>query len=191
MSTQNENRTGRKKSTLMLAELILFAMLGTLMFCSKIIMEALPNVHLLGMLTVTYTLAFRAKALIPIYIFVFLNGLFFGFAAWWVAYLYIWLPLWAVTMLLPKHMPKKIQYVVFPLVCCLHGLAFGTLYAPAQALLFGLTKEQTIAWIIAGLPWDLLHGISNLFTGFLAIPLSALLQMLMRKANLSAPNRIE
>ncbi|MBR3894101.1 MAG: hypothetical protein IKJ35_03025 [Clostridia bacterium] len=175
----------------MLAELILFAMLGTLMFCSKIIMEALPNVHLLGMLTVTYTLAFRAKALIPIYIFVFLNGLFFGFAAWWVAYLYIWLPLWAVTMLLPKHMPKKIQYVVFPLVCCLHGLAFGTLYAPAQALLFGLTKEQTIAWIIAGLPWDLLHGISNLFTGFLAIPLSALLQMLMRKANLSAPNRIE
>ena len=49
-------------------ELVLFAMLGALMFCSKIIMEVLPNIHLLGMFTVTFTLVFRSKALIPIYV---------------------------------------------------------------------------------------------------------------------------
>ena len=77
-------------------------MLGALMYCSKIIMDALPNIHLLGMFTMTYTLVFRKKALIPIYIFVMITGLFGGFAAWWLPYLYIWAVLWGVTMLLPK-----------------------------------------------------------------------------------------
>ena len=55
-------------------ELVVFAMLGSLMFCSKIIMEALPNIHLLGMFTMTFTVVFRFKALIPIYIYVMING---------------------------------------------------------------------------------------------------------------------
>ena len=65
-------------------EMVIFAMLGTLMFCSKILLEVLPNIHLLGMLTIVYTVVYRRKALIPIYIYVFLNGLFAGFNMWWV-----------------------------------------------------------------------------------------------------------
>ena len=156
-------------------------MLGTIMFCSKIIMEFLPNVHLLGMLTMTYTVVFRKKALIPIYVYVMLNGLYTGFTMWWVPYLYIWTVLWAITMLLPRRMPTKVKCVVYPVICCLHGLAFGTLYAPAQALMFGLNLEQTIAWIVAGLPWDLIHGIGNLFAGMLIVPLSALLLKLVKR----------
>ena len=60
----------------------LFAMLGSLMFASKIVMEALPNIHLLGMFTMAFTVVFRAKALIPIYIYVFINGVFAGFDVW-------------------------------------------------------------------------------------------------------------
>lgn len=157
----------------------LFAMLGALMYCSKVIMEVLPNVHLLGMFTMTFTVVFRFKALIPIYIYVMLNGLFAGFATWWVPYLYIWAVLWGVTMLLPKNMPKKLACVVCPAVCCLHGLAFGTLYAPAQALLFGLNFRQMLAWIAAGLPWDVVHGVGNLFAGMLIVPLSSLLNKLV------------
>ena len=159
----------------------LFAMLGTIMFCSKIIMEFLPNVHLLGMLTMTYTVVFRKKALIPIYVYVMLNGLYAGFTMWWVPYLYIWTVLWAITMLLPRRMPTKVKCVIYPVICCLHGLAFGTLYAPAQALMFGLNLEQTIAWIVAGLPWDLIHGIGNLIAGMLIVPLSALLLKLVKR----------
>ena len=161
--------------------MILFAMLGAIMFCSKIIMEALPNIHLLGMLTVTYTVVFRKKALIPIYVYVMLNGLYAGFHTWWVPYLYIWTVLWGATMLLPKRMPRKIKCVAFPAVCCLHGLLFGTLYAPAQALMFGMSLEATVAWIISGLPWDLIHGIGNLFAGFLILPLSEMLKKLTKK----------
>ena len=153
-------------------------MLGAIMFCPKIIMEALPNIHLLGMLTMLYTVVFRKKALIPIYIYVFINGLYAGFALWWVPYLYIWTILWGITMLLPKNMPKKIAWFVYPVVCFLHGILFGTLYAPAQALMYGLSFKQMTAWIIAGLPFDVLHGLGDLAAGFLVLPLS----ILMKKA---------
>ena len=159
-----------------------FAMLGTVMFCSKIIMEALPNIHLLGMLTMTYTIAFRKKALIPIYIYIMLNGLYAGFSLWWMPYLYIWTILWAITMLLPRNMPKKAKCVVYPIVCAVHGMLFGILYSPAQALMFGLNFEQMIAWILSGLPWDLVHGIGNFFAGLLIVPLAELLKRLMKKS---------
>ena len=159
-----------------------FAMLGTVMFCSKIIMEALPNIHLLGMLTMTYTIAFRKKALMPIYIYIILNGLYAGFSLWWMPYLYIWTILWAITMLLPRNMPKKAKCVVYPIVCAVHGMLFGILYSPAQALMFGLNFEQMIAWILSGLPWDIIHGIGNFFTGLLIFPLAELLKRLMKKS---------
>ncbi|MBR6556300.1 MAG: hypothetical protein IKT60_02605 [Clostridia bacterium] len=169
------------KRRISVRELVLFPMLGSLMFISKVIMEALPNIHLLGMLVMIYTLAFRVRALIPIYIYVFLNGLFAGFDVWWLPYLYIWAVLWAVTMLLPRRMPKVVKCVVYPLVCCLHGLLFGTLYAPAQAILFGLDLRQTIAWIISGIPFDLIHAFGNLAAGMLILPLSELMLRLLKK----------
>lgn len=164
-------------------ELVVFAMLGSLMFCSKIIMEALPNIHLLGMFTMTFTLVFRFKALIPIYIYVMLNGLFAGFDVWWYPYLYIWTILWGVTMLLPKKMPRKVAAVVYPAVCCLHGALFGILYAPAEALFWGMDFQDTVAWIIAGIPFDLLHCIGDLAAGLLILPLSELLKKLVRRAS--------
>lgn len=176
LSTQNKKLT--------LKESVLFAMLGALMFISKILMEALPNIHLLGMLTMTYTLVFRKKALIPIYVYVFLNGLFAGFAMWWVPHLYLWAILWACTMLLPENMPVKAKRIIYPAVCCLHGLLFGTLYAPAQAIMMGLSLKAMFAWIAAGLPFDAIHGAGNLVLGFLILPLSEVLRNLKDNARL-------
>lgn len=150
------------------------------MFCSKIIMEVLPNIHLLGMFTICFTLVFRKKALIPIYIYVLLNGLYGGFSMWWVPYLYIWTVLWALTMLLPKNMPVKIQWIVYPALCALHGFAFGILYSPAQAIMFGLNFKQMLAWITTGLTFDILHGVGNLCAGFLIIPLTDLMKKLLK-----------
>ena len=161
--------------------MVLFAMLGTLMFCSKLIMEALPNIHLLGMLTITFTVVFRKKALVPIYIYVFLNGLYAGFAFWWFPYLYIWTLLWGITMLLPKNMSYKTSCIVYPLVCALHGLAFGTLYAPGQALIFGFDFKKTLAWIMAGFTADIIHAAGNFCVGFLIYPSIKLLRKLYHK----------
>ena len=164
-------------------EICIFAMLGTVMYISKLVMEALPNIHLLGVLTIAYTIVYQRRALIPIYIYVMMNGLFAGFNFWWLPYTYIWTILWGITMLLPKNMPRKIAIPVYCAICGFHGFAFGTLYAPAQALMFGFTFKQTVAWIIAGLSFDLIHGIANTGLGLLVVPLSGILRDLSERYN--------
>ena len=159
-------------------EITVFAMLGALMYASKVIMELAPNIHLLGVFTVAFTVVYRKKALYPIYIYVLLNGMFCGFATWWIPYLYLWTILWGAVMLLPKNMPAKIKPLVYMLVCSAHGFLFGTLYAPAQAILYRLDLKGMIAWIIAGLPWDFIHGVSNFFCGILIMPIVSILIML-------------
>ena len=137
-------------------EIAVYAMLGAVMYASKLLMEAAPNIHLLGVFTIAYTVVYRKKALFPIYIYVFLNGIVSGFASWWIPYLYIW---------------------AYMALCAAHGFLFGTLYAPAQALLFGLSLKGMAAWILVGLPWDFLHGVSNFFCGILIVPVISALRL--------------
>ena len=150
-------------------------MLGALMYASKMVMEVIPNVHLLGMFIVAFTVVYRKKALYPIYVFVFITGLMNGFATWWLPYLYLWAVLWGMTMLLPRNIPERWKPLVYMLVCAAHGYLYGTLYAPAQAVLFGLDFKGMLTWIAAGLPWDFVHGTSNLLCGVLIYPLVKLL----------------
>lgn len=168
------SRVGR-----ILFQIVLFASFGTLMFVSDIAMEALPNIHLIAMFTVTFTVVYRVKALVPIYVYVFLNGVYGGFASWWIPYLYIWTLLWALAMVLPKNMPPKVAAPVYMFVCGLHGILFGTLYAPAQVLLFFEGDwSKLVPWIISGLPFDVIHCIGNIFVGMLVYPLVKALKRL-------------
>lgn len=164
-------------------ETALFSLLGALMLVSKLALEFLPNVHMLAALTIAYTVCFRKKALYPIYVYVFLNGLVSGFSLWWIPYLYLWTILWGVTMLLPKNMKPKVAVPVYMVVAGLHGLLFGTMYAPAQALMFGLDFNGMIAWIIAGLPWDAVHGISNFFMALLILPIVKIIKLAQKQAH--------
>ncbi len=156
---------------LKLKEIVLFAMLGALMYASKLAMEALPNIHLVGVFIVATTVVYRAKALWPLYVFVLLNYAISGFSPFTLPYFYIWLPLWAAVMLLPRKMPTAIRPIVYSAVCSLHGFLFGVLYAPAQALLFGLDFNGMVAWIINGIRYDITHGISNFICGLLICPI--------------------
>ena len=164
-------------------ELVVFAMLGSVMYASKLIMEFAPNIHLIGVFTIAFTVVYRKKALYPLYIYVVMTGILNGFATWWIPYLYLWTVLWGAVMLLPANMPgklKKLQPLVYMLVCAAHGFLYGTLYAPAQALLYGLSFQKMIAWIIAGLPFDCIHGISNFFCGILIVPIISTLRLAER-----------
>lgn len=151
--------------------MVVFGMLGATMYASKVLMELLPNVHLLGAFIVAITLVYGKKALYPIYTYVLLLGVFSGFSAWWIPNLYVWTALWGAVMLLPKDLPKKWSPLVYMTVSSLHGFLYGVLYAPAQAVLFGLSFQGVLAWIAAGLPFDVIHGISNFCCGALILPL--------------------
>lgn len=161
-------------------EIAVFSMLGAVMYVSKMIMEFLPNIHLLGTFITAFTVVYRRKALYPIYVFVLLVGLFNGFNAWWIPYVYIWTVLWGMVMLLPRKIPKKWQPLVYMSVSAVHGLLYGILYAPVQAFVLGMNLEGTIAWIMAGLPWDVMHGVSNFVCGILILPIIRVMRMAER-----------
>lgn len=181
------------KVRLDLRHVILFAMLGAMLLAGKLVFEGIRNVHLVGVLIVTYTVVYRRYALFPIYVFVLLAGLYYGFAQWWLSYLYIWTALWGMAMLLPQHTPrvlrgrlspkavKTLQAGSYSAVCGLHGLLFGTLYAPLWALISHLSFPATLTWIASGLRSDLIHFVSNLILGTLIYPLAPVLGKLERR----------
>lgn len=170
-----------RKKFLTLRELVLFGLFPAVIYVAQLVFAALPNIHLTGMFIMLMTLLFRAKALIPLYVYVALMGVTNGFNVWWIPYLYIWTVLWAITMLIPKKIPNEWAIIVYPAVCALHGFCYGLLYAPAQAILFHYNAQQTAAWILSGIPFDLLHGVGNFFLGTLILPLLKALRWFTKK----------
>lgn len=163
--------------TTYIRELSIFALLGALIFCSFKITEQIPNVHTVALMIAAITLVYRVKALAPIYVYVMLYGVTAGFANWWLPYLYIWLPLWGAFMLLPKALERKrFAVIIYAGICALHGICFGLLYAPAQALMFGMSFKGTIAWIVAGLPFDAMQAVNNLLMGLMIVPLAKVIR---------------
>jgi len=158
-------------------------MLATIILASQIVLYGIPGVQLVMFFIATITLAYRWRALIPIYVYVLLFLVYYGFFPWNLPYLYIWLPLWGIFMLagkLESKLPRKALVPVYAVLCGLFGLSFGVLYAPVQAAMFGLTLKQTIVWVAAGLPTDIGYAISNFTAGILIVPFSRLLRKLDR-----------
>ena len=163
----NENRKQRSRR---IKQMCIFAMFGVLMFISKMTMEFLPNFHLLGMFIVSLTVVYRTRALIPIYVYVMLDGLFHGFNLWWYPYLYVWTVLWGIVMLLPKTMPTRFAPIVYSITAAFHGIIFGSLYAPFQAAVYGFGFDKLLEWILLGISFDILHAIGNFIVGILIYP---------------------
>jgi len=159
-----------------LRKLILMTIFGVLMYLSQLLLAALPNIHMIALFITVLTVVYRKWALISVYTYAFLNGMYGIYVL--IPYLYVWTILWGMVMLLPKNMKPRIAIIVYSLICGLHGILFGVLYAPAQALLFGFTLEQTFAWIAYGLPYDAMHCAGNIVFSLLSSPLITLLRRL-------------
>ena len=74
-------------------------------------------------------------------------------------------------MLIPKNAPLKFKSGISMGICGFHGLIFGTLYAPYQAIVFGLNFKGMLTWIAAGLPADIIHMCGNIAMATLIAPL--------------------
>jgi len=187
-TSRAEQRRGQhqRKPPLTLRETVLFALFGGILFGCKFFLEGIPNVHPLALFIVALTLVYRSKALYPLYVFVLLDGVREGFAAWWIPYLYVFLPLWAAGMLMPRGqsltsgLPRRFAMPILMLACGLQGLAFGTMMAPVMAWSMHLDLKGMLAWIVAGLPFDAMHAVNNIAFGALILPLSDLLRRLER-----------
>jgi len=159
-------------------------MFAALMLASQIALTALPGVQLVGLFIAAITLAYRSRALIPIYVYVLLYCMYYGFSVFCFPYLYIWLPLWGAFMLAGKikfpEKRKKLRAFTYMALCGFFGLAFGIMYAPFQAFIFGYSFRLAVLWLIKGLPADITHCVNNFVFGAAILPLSQLLKRLDR-----------
>ncbi|MBP5210104.1 MAG: hypothetical protein J6125_04500 [Clostridia bacterium] len=161
--------------------MVRFALLAAILFVADVVLDLAPNVELVSMLIMVYTLTYRGRALIPLYVYVLLNGALYGFSLYNLSYLYIWLILWGVTMLLPRRMPAAVAVPVCAGVCALFGLSFGALYAPGWMLVAKLNLEKIVAWWLAGLSFDVIHAAGNAAFGLLVWPLYKTLSHIERR----------
>ncbi|MCD8160115.1 MAG: hypothetical protein LUE61_02845 [Clostridiales bacterium] len=134
------------------------ALATALVFALQIALASLPNIEVVSLLFLLYTLHFRTKTLFIIYAFALLEGVWHGFHIWWVMYLYVWTILWAVVMLLSRK-GRRHGAFFWATVNGLYGLAFGFFCSFPYVVMGGV--KMAYSWWLAGLPFDAAHGVGN------------------------------
>ena len=132
------------------------ALLSAILYVSKVALEFLPNVELVSLLTVLYTLVFGKEAFLIVTVFNLFELIQWGFGTWWVSYLYVWPLLVLITLLLKKII--KEEFLIWSVVSGLFGLIFGSLFA---VVYLPVDPAYALAYWISGLPWDVWHGVCN------------------------------
>lgn len=146
-----------KSGGLPVRELVLYALLGTVMFALKMAMAGLPNIEPVSLLVIVYTLTFRGRAFWPILLYVVLEFLTWGVNLWTINYLYVWAILSLLTHLF-RGMDSILGWAV---LSGAFGLCFGLLCVPVYWLTGGWAFA--LSWWVSGIPFDLLHCAGNFF----------------------------
>ena len=167
--------TSAKKHKITLREIVLYGLLGGLMTASQVAMAALPNVHIVGVLVLLCAQVFGLRALYPVYVFVVLEILIFGMGLWNINYLYIWALLVLIGVVLNKTHAGRLGWAA---AAGVYGMLFGALCAIPHYFMGGWS--MAFAYWISGIPYDLLHGVSNFaLTWVLLPPLSRMMRHLL------------
>ena len=129
--------------------------MAAILFVAQVALSFIPNIELVTLLIMIYTLVLGRKTIFAIYVFTFLEGLFYGFGVWWFTYLYVWTILYIIVRIFRK----QENIVIWSLIGGAFGLSFGALCSIPYLIAGGIGAG--ITWWIAGLPYDILHGIGN------------------------------
>lgn len=154
----------------------LFGVLGGMTFAAKLAMAFLPNIEPVSLMVMLFAVTFGRKAVYPIYVYVLLEFVVYGFNLWSVNYLYVWLVLCVCAWAL-RGMENRLGWA---LLSAAHGLAFGALCAPVYLAVGGV--GFAVSWWISGIPYDLLHCAGNFIIALGLFPaLRRLMERLYRK----------
>ena len=159
-----------------LRELTALAVFAALMIALQVALAQLPNVELVSLLIILATVFLGPKALLAVFAFVLAEGLISGFHIWWINYLYVW-PLLVLVVWALRRWSHPLLWAV---VAGFFGLFFGTLCSIPYFLTGGLGAG--IAYIIQGIPFDLIHCVSNIaIVALLFYPLEKVLAKTLPK----------
>jgi len=157
--------------------IVLFGLLGALIFVLKFAMAGLPNIEPVTLLVMVYASVFNRQSWYPISIYIVLEMLIYGFGLWTIGYCYIWFILALISVAI---IPKIKNRWCIATIAGLFGLLFGALYIPIYIIYGGI--EYAIAWWIAGLSFDAIHAAGNFVIVLLLYkPMSQFLQTMYER----------
>lgn len=136
-------------------DIVITGMLGAILFLFQLGLAFLPNIELVSILIIVYTIVMKKKTIFIITVFVLLEGIFYGFSTWWINYLYIWFVLYLITQLFQKERSP----LLWALISGAYGLSFGALCSVPYFFMGGY--QTAFAYWISGIPFDITHGIAN------------------------------
>ena len=139
------------------------AMMLAIIEVCKVALSFLPNIELTSFWIIIFTLCFGWKVLFVVPAFILVEGMMYGFGLWWLMYLYAW-PILAI---LTRVFRRQDHVIFWSVLSSLFGLSFGFLCsfpyffigASSGGIRSGLIGMFT--WWVAGIPWDIVHGIGN------------------------------
>ncbi len=161
------------KPKLTVSEVALYAVLGSLTFGAKLVMMWLPNIEPVSLLVMLFAVTFGDKAIYPIYVYVFLEIIVYGFNLWSINYLYVWL----VLAFLAWCFRSAAHPLGWAVLSGMFGLLFGALCAPVYLFVGGI--YAAVAWWVSGIPYDVVHCVSNFIIALvLFLPLCRIMERL-------------
>ena len=132
-------RTGRA-----IRRIVLIAAMTAILEVSKFALNAIANVELITLLVILFTRRFGWRlTLASVLLFAGLESLWWGISIWTATYFYVW----------------PISPLMNAVIAGVYGLLFGALCALLTLVTAG--PNAALAWWIAGIPYDLVHGLSN------------------------------
>lgn len=150
--------------------------LTAVVFAAQVAMGFLPNIELVTLLFILYTLVLGKKVFLIIYVFVFLEGIFYGFGLWWVNYLYVWTVQSIVTLILRK----QTSVFFWSILSGFYGISFGALCAIPYFFMGG--PSSAFAYWVSGIAYDIPHCIGNVIVCLLLFkPLYKVLDQVLNK----------
>lgn len=155
--------TPKNKITLTIKDIALIGMMVAVIEVCKALMAHIPNIELTTFWIIMFSLYLGKRIYYAIPVFILIEGAIYGFGLWWIMYLYLWPSLAILTRLFKK----SDSALTFSIFSGLYGLLFG-LFGSIPYIFIGSMDgglmnglKVAFAWWVAGIPWDLVHGIGN------------------------------
>lgn len=144
-------------------DIALLAIMVAIIEVCKLTLAGLANIELTSFLIIMFTLHFGKKTFWIIPSFIVIEILIFGFELMWVlAYCYVWPILYLLTLVFSKikgafsmAMVSGFYGLLFGFLCSFPYLFVTSALNPTAGL------KSAIAFWIAGIPFDIVHGVAN------------------------------
>ena len=136
-------------------ELVVMGVLTAIVFVAQVALGFLPNIEVVTLLFILYTLVFGKKVFFMIYAFALLEGVFYGFGMWWINYMYVWSLQALVTLLFRK----QTSVWFWSILSGFYGITFGALCAIPYFFVGG--PSAAFSYWVSGIAYDIPHCIGN------------------------------